>query len=184
MNKVVASHRRRASRGPHWRVFILPLPGTARGRRILRSRCFAPSQAERRRTRSGTSSYSKGKDMTNKDKPSTSPATPKAPPSDKKTGSEIPVQEMLHTADKHGQQTDRPGFDLGGSNGETHAGTGLGLGEDAFDTPGDRRLPGRQLDNKLTIPRWSGPEPRNTTTPEKKTAEVKTSAESQAKKDR
>jgi hypothetical protein len=121
--------------------------------------------------------------MTNKAKPSTSPAAPKAPQSVEKTDSQIPVQDIPHTADKHGQQTDRPGFDLGGSTGETHAGTGLGLGEDAFDTPGDRRLPGRQLDNKRTIPRWSGPEPRNATTPEKRTAEVKTAPEPSTKKD-
>ncbi len=29
------------------------------------------------------------------------------------------------------QQVDRPGFDLGGSTGKTHAGKGLGLGDDA-----------------------------------------------------
>ena len=29
------------------------------------------------------------------------------------------------------EQVDRPGFDLGGSTGETHAGKGLGLGTDA-----------------------------------------------------
>lgn len=52
----------------------------------------------------------------------------------------------------------RPGFDLGGSCGDTQAGTGLGLGTDAFDKAGDRRLPGRRPDNKLTIPRWQGPE--------------------------
>ncbi|MET4130817.1 hypothetical protein [Roseovarius sp. MBR-6] len=80
------------------------------------------------------------------------------------------AQEGDASTNDRGQGTDRPGFDLGGSTGETHAGTGLGLGEDAFDTPGDRRLPGRQLDNKLTIPRWGGPEPRDSTASDEKTA--------------
>lgn len=57
-------------------------------------------------------------------------------------------------ADDTVHETDRPGFDLGGSSGETHAGTGLGLGENASETVGDRRLPGRRLDNDVTIPRW------------------------------
>lgn len=39
---------------------------------------------------------------------------------------------------------DRPGFDIGGSTGETTAGTGVGLGPDASDDPNDRRLPGRR----------------------------------------
>ncbi len=39
---------------------------------------------------------------------------------------------------------DRPGFDLGGSTGKTSAGTGLGLGKDAFDDRRDRSLPGRR----------------------------------------
>ena len=72
------------------------------------------------------------------------------------------------------KKIDRPGFDLGGSSGDTHAGTGLGLGNDSFDTPGERRLPGRRLDNKLTIPRWGGPEPRNATEPKKKPSNRKT----------
>lgn len=55
------------------------------------------------------------------------------------------------------KKVDRPGFDLGGASDDTHAGTGLGLGDDAFENAGDRRLPGRRLHNKLTIPRWSGP---------------------------
>lgn len=38
------------------------------------------------------------------------------------------------------EQVDRPGFDLGGSTGETQAGRGLGLGPDALKT-GKRRLP-------------------------------------------
>lgn len=80
------------------------------------------------------------------------------------------AQDVSPSANDLGQGTDRPGFDLAGSSGDTHAGTGLGLGEDAFDTPGDRRLPGRQLDNKLTIPRWGGPEPRDSTASDEKTA--------------
>lgn len=39
---------------------------------------------------------------------------------------------------------DRPGFDLGGSTGKTSAGTGLGLGQDAFENRSDRNLLGRQ----------------------------------------
>jgi hypothetical protein len=39
---------------------------------------------------------------------------------------------------------DRPGLDLGGSTGETTAGTGLGLGDNASEDPRDRSLPGRR----------------------------------------
>ena len=52
---------------------------------------------------------------------------------------------------------DRPGFDLGGSTGNTTAGTGLGLGEDAGESRSDRSLPGRHAGATLSIPRWSGP---------------------------
>lgn len=52
-----------------------------------------------------------------------------------------------------GLGVDRPGFDLGGSSGDTHAGSGLGLGKDAFDTPGGRSLPRRKLDNDAPTPR-------------------------------
>ena len=38
-------------------------------------------------------------------------------------------------------QVDRPGFDLGGSTGETHAGKGLGLGTDAKENRKGWRLP-------------------------------------------
>ncbi|MEM5471764.1 hypothetical protein WNZ14_08495 [Hoeflea sp. AS60] len=38
---------------------------------------------------------------------------------------------------------DRPGFDLGGSTGETSTGSGLGLGKDAAENRDDRRLPRR-----------------------------------------
>ncbi len=53
---------------------------------------------------------------------------------------------------------DRPGFDLGGSTGETTAGFGLGLGEDSSDTALQRSLPGRRMRGKLSIPRWRGPD--------------------------
>lgn len=56
------------------------------------------------------------------------------------------------------QQVDRPGFDLGGSTGETTAGLGLGLGEDSSDTSLERSLPGRRVKEKLSIPRWRGPD--------------------------
>lgn len=39
------------------------------------------------------------------------------------------------------EQVDRPGFDLGGSTGETHAGKGLGLGADAKKNRKGWRLP-------------------------------------------
>jgi hypothetical protein len=39
------------------------------------------------------------------------------------------------------RQVDRPGFDLGGSTGETTAGRGLGLGDDAKESRKDQRLP-------------------------------------------
>ncbi len=43
---------------------------------------------------------------------------------------------------------DRPGFDLGGSTGKTSAGTGLGLGKDAFENRRDRSLPKSREKNK------------------------------------
>lgn len=46
---------------------------------------------------------------------------------------------------------DRPGFDLGGSTGKTSAGTGLGLGQDAFESRRDRSLPGRRGKSKWGI---------------------------------
>jgi hypothetical protein len=39
------------------------------------------------------------------------------------------------------EKIDRPGFDLGGSTGETHAGKGLGLGTDAEENRKDWKLP-------------------------------------------
>lgn len=94
------------------------------------------------------------------------------------------TQDESPSANDLGQGIDRPGFDLGGSSGDTHAGTGLGLGKDAFDTPGERRLPGRRLDNDLTIPRWGGPEPRATTTSDEKTEDADTTSTPDTKKAR
>ncbi len=51
---------------------------------------------------------------------------------------------------------DRPGFDLGGAVTDARAGSGLGLGDDASENSGDRRLPGRRPKNKLGLPRFGG----------------------------
>lgn len=88
-----------------------------------------------------------------------SPETTKV--SDKKIPKK-PAKDKPPAANDSAREIDRPGFDLGGSSGETHAGSGLGLGSNAFDKPGDRRLPGRRPNNKLTIPRWGGPERHGT----------------------
>lgn len=42
---------------------------------------------------------------------------------------------------RESEPVDRPGFDLGGSTGETHAGKGLGLGTDAQENRKGWRLP-------------------------------------------
>ena len=94
------------------------------------------------------------------------------------------AQDAAPAANDLGQGIDRPGFDLGGSSGDTHAGTGLGLGKDAFDTRGERSLPGRRPDNHLTIPRWGGPEPHDTTASDDKTAGAKTPSMPETKKAR
>jgi hypothetical protein len=52
---------------------------------------------------------------------------------------------------------DRPGFDFGGSTGETSAGLGLGLKEDSSDAALERSLPGRRMTGKLSIPCLRGP---------------------------
>lgn len=51
--------------------------------------------------------------------------------------------QPLSDADKREQdaQTNRPGFDLGGSTGKDSAGRGLGLGSDAKDDREGQRLP-------------------------------------------
>jgi hypothetical protein len=108
------------------------------------------------------------------------PATSSAPKSQGMTRDankkikKTPAQNEPDAGGYSGVKVDRPGFDLSGSSDDTHAGTGLGLGNDAFETPGDRRLPGRRLDNKLTIPRWGGPEPDGPTKPSRKPARRKT----------
>lgn len=114
--------------------------------------------------------------MKHREKPATSssPESQKVTNDTNKYSTKKPAQDEPHAADDSGQKIDRPGFDLSGSSGDTHAGTGLGLGIDAFDTPGDRRLPGRRPDNKLTIPRWGGPAPVETKRPAKKPSGRKT----------
>ena len=73
---------------------------------------------------------------------------------------EVEIEEKpgKHTPDP--AAVDRPGFDLGGSTGDTTAGTGLGLGMDAGESCSDRSLPGRHSRATLSIPRWSGPTPQ------------------------
>lgn len=88
--------------------------------------------------------------MEKKEKPPSSSASAAATGGASEPVTQKPEEGESPTANDLGQGIDRPGFDLGGSTGETHAGTGLGLGTDAFDTPGDRSLPGRKLDNPRT----------------------------------
>ena len=92
-----------------------------------------------------------------------------------------PPQDEPRVADDAVHKIDRPGFDLSGSSDAPHAGTGLGLGKDSFGTPGDRRLPGRRLDGKLTIPRWSAPEPKGTIVSAKTATAPETEIASKAK---
>jgi hypothetical protein len=70
------------------------------------------------------------------------------------------IKEKLIGNKSNPEAVDRPGFDLGGSTGDTTAGTGLGLGEDAGENSSDRSLPGRPAGTTLSIPRWSGPTPK------------------------
>ncbi|HEV8033853.1 hypothetical protein [Yoonia sp.] len=105
---------------------------------------------------------------------SSSPKSQKVTEDFNKQTTKDPAQDVPQAVDDSRKKIDRPGFDLGGSSGDTHAGTGLGLGNDSSDTPGDRRLPGRRLDNKLTIPRWGGPEPDGRTKPDRKSTDSKT----------
>lgn len=122
--------------------------------------------------------------MKNNHKPSTSPESSAATEGAGKPSPDSPPQGTPPTANDLGLGIDRPGFDLGGSSADTHAGTGLGLGKDASDTPGDRRLPGRRLENELTIPRWSGPASHDTDAPVEKTAGTGTAAVSEKTKHR
>jgi hypothetical protein len=124
------------------------------------------------------------KDMKKNKKPSTPSVSSAETDPAGKPAAKKQAQDSPPTPNDLDQGVDRPGFDLGGSSGDTHAGTGLGLGEDAFDKPGDRRLPGRRLDNDLTIPRWSGPKGRDTAAPDKKTADAKTPSTPEIKKAR
>ena len=73
---------------------------------------------------------------------------------------EVEVEEKpgRHTSDP--SAVDRPGFDLGGSTGDTTAGTGLGLGVNAGESRSDRSLPGRRAGAALSIPHWSCPTPQ------------------------
>lgn len=58
------------------------------------------------------------------------------------SGKPEPVSQVDEPEPKEeSEQIDRPGFDLGGSTGETHAGKGLGLGADAMEDRKDWRLP-------------------------------------------
>lgn len=100
--------------------------------------------------------------MKHREKTSTWSGSPKATNVPEKKIPKKPAQDEPRAVDDSAREIHRPGFDLDGSSGDTHAGTGLGLGNDAFDKPGERRLPGRRPDNKLTIPRWGGPESRVT----------------------
>jgi hypothetical protein len=113
---------------------------------------------------------------------SSSPESQKVTEDPDQHGTKMPAGDGPRSAHDSGQKIDRPGFDLGGSSGDTHAGTGLSLGDDASDTAGDRRLPGRRPDNKLTIPRWGGPEPRDATASDEKTSGAETASTPEEKK--
>ena len=80
---------------------------------------------------------------------------------DRKDRKQSTASETGETFNRHGAEisplpdvVDRPGFDLGGSTGNTTAGTGLGLGNNAGETRMDRSLPGRRAKAILSIPRW------------------------------
>ncbi len=120
--------------------------------------------------------------MKHQDKTPASSGSPETNDASDKRIRKNPAQDEPRAADDSARKIDRPGFDLGGSSGDTHAGTGLGLGDDAFDTPGERSLPGRHPDNKLTIPRWGGPEPRVTGGSGKKLSVLQTSSAPQPKR--
>ncbi|KJS19985.1 MAG: hypothetical protein VR78_02335 [Hoeflea sp. BRH_c9] len=63
------------------------------------------------------------------------PSTDDGPQPDVKATAEEPAKSLPKTDTPEptdsSEEVDRPGFDLGGSTGETHAGKGLGLGTDA-----------------------------------------------------
>ena len=66
------------------------------------------------------------------------PLSDDGPQPDMKAIAEQPTKPSLKTDKPESavasEQVDRPGFDLGGSTGETHAGKGLGLGTDAKES--------------------------------------------------
>jgi hypothetical protein len=62
--------------------------------------------------------------MKYRDKLSTSSASPKATDVSEKKILEKPAQDEPRTAGDNAREIDRPGFDLGGSSGDTHAGKG------------------------------------------------------------
>jgi len=68
-----------------------------------------------------------------------------AEPDVKKAAAEEPTKQSPKTdrpeSGDSSEEVDRPGFDLGGSTGETHAGKGLGLGTDAEENRKDWKLP-------------------------------------------
>jgi hypothetical protein len=90
---------------------------------------------------------------------SSSPGSPGHPCLDDKNIARKQTHAEPDVTDDTDRKIDGPGFDLGGPSDDTHAGTGLGLGDDASDTPGDRQLPVRRTDSTSTIPRWVGPSP-------------------------
>ena len=73
---------------------------------------------------------------------------------------EVEIEENPPANTPDPSAVDRPGFDLGGSTGNTTAGAGLGLGVNAGESRSDRSLPGRHAGATLSIPRWSGPTPK------------------------
>ena len=121
--------------------------------------------------------------MKHKEPSSTSPRSLSATDA---TNTKIPTNPAIDervTTDDTVLNIDRPGLDLGGASGNTQSGTGLGLGADASDSPDERRLPGRRLDNELTIPRWSGQAPRGAAAPGSKSVDPKTPPDPAMKKD-
>jgi len=75
------------------------------------------------------------------------------------SNTEVEIKETPARQTPDPSAVDRPGFDIGGSTGDTTAGTGLGLGVNAGERRSDRSLPGRRAGATLSIPRWSGPTP-------------------------
>lgn len=72
------------------------------------------------------------------------PKTPVAKNDSDRKGDEGKPLDKLADNTLQPVSVDRPGFDLGGSTGQTSAGTGVGLGPDAAENRKDRSLPGRR----------------------------------------